>query len=176
MAQSTFALLDDAELSTILAALRHYQATGQCDSPNDIATNNGTVEPLDEGAIDALCERLNAADDELPQFGEGETVRLLTDTLGADQDGGEHHLTAAELATIPATVARVSHLSNGQGWQYDISIPVMPGHVDEEGDPLTITVAIDETDRDAAGNLPVERFIVPTAAGAPQQGTRKPRL
>lgn len=58
---------NDAELATVLAALRYYQANGQGDPANrsdeihDVATNGGEVEAsLDGAAIDALCERLNA--------------------------------------------------------------------------------------------------------------------
>lgn len=58
-------LLDLAELSTVLAALRYYQANGQCEPGNrsdeidEIATCGDEVKSLDEYDIDALCERLN---------------------------------------------------------------------------------------------------------------------
>lgn len=54
--------LTDRELGTVLAALRMYQRAlaEYRDEPfSDIATNGGTVHPLDESEIDALCERLN---------------------------------------------------------------------------------------------------------------------
>jgi hypothetical protein len=57
--------LSAAELHTILAALRFYQAHGQGDPFNrsdwihHIATNGGEVmASLDELGIDELCERL----------------------------------------------------------------------------------------------------------------------
>ena len=55
--------LDNRELATVLAALRYWQGilledvrSYDCDT---IATDNGTLEPLGVGEIDALCERLN---------------------------------------------------------------------------------------------------------------------
>lgn len=55
-----------AELSTVLAALRYYQHYGEQTNPacrlpdiEAIATNEGTVEALDDAGVDALCERLN---------------------------------------------------------------------------------------------------------------------
>lgn len=60
--------LNPAELATILAALRHYQATGQGDPDNrtdaihEIATDGDAVS-LDDAGIDALCEHLNAPPD-----------------------------------------------------------------------------------------------------------------
>jgi hypothetical protein len=51
------------ELATILAALRFWQRAGLggASKPQewDIATNDGTVEPLTEEQIDTLCERIN---------------------------------------------------------------------------------------------------------------------
>lgn len=59
------AKLDSRELATVLAALRRWQVV--LDGPAqprewDIATNEGTVEPLNELEIDALCERLNVGE------------------------------------------------------------------------------------------------------------------
>lgn len=55
--------LNIEELATVLAALRYWQRTGHgaAAMPRewDIATDDGTLEPLDVDAIDALCERLN---------------------------------------------------------------------------------------------------------------------
>lgn len=60
--------LDDAELATILAALRFYQAAGmgdpfnRSDAIHEIATNGGEVfSSLDAEGIDQLCEKLNVA-------------------------------------------------------------------------------------------------------------------
>lgn len=52
------------ELATLLAALRHYQATGGLTAPGieDVATGGGEFAPLDQKEIDALCERLNFDD------------------------------------------------------------------------------------------------------------------
>lgn len=51
---------NDREHSTILAALRYWQARGVAPvGIQDIATNDGAVEPLDDVEIDALCERFN---------------------------------------------------------------------------------------------------------------------
>jgi hypothetical protein len=53
------------ELATVLAALRYWQREGQSgnsvdtEPEQDVATNGGTLEPLAEDEIDALCERLN---------------------------------------------------------------------------------------------------------------------
>ena len=69
----------DAELATVLAALRHWQRAlheaettpateGEACEPPEwcIANNEGTVEPLTVSQIDGLCERLNSAS--LPEW------------------------------------------------------------------------------------------------------------
>lgn len=64
-------MLDIRELSTVLAALRFYQAAmdeaghgqGIPSDIVDIADNLGQVEPLDADEIDTLCEKLNFGDD-----------------------------------------------------------------------------------------------------------------
>lgn len=54
-----------AEHATILAALRYYQRFALTDPVNlpleiaYIASNLGSVQPLDDDDIDHLCERLN---------------------------------------------------------------------------------------------------------------------
>lgn len=54
-----------ADLATILAALRFYQERGLGDPGNrsdeihEIATDGGGVISLDDNGIDDLCERLN---------------------------------------------------------------------------------------------------------------------
>ena len=56
--------IDDRELATILAALRCYTEFG-C-SAEDIATNGGEFEPLDDEEIDALCEEMNLGERDAP--------------------------------------------------------------------------------------------------------------
>jgi hypothetical protein len=52
--------LNDRELSTILAALRMWQqSTWRKVELENIVTNDGTVVPLDNAEIDALCQRIN---------------------------------------------------------------------------------------------------------------------
>ena len=58
--------LDYRELATVIAALRFYQrgllggpSTFASYAESDIATGGGTLVPLDDLEIDALCERLN---------------------------------------------------------------------------------------------------------------------
>ena len=53
-----------AELSTILAALRLWQRTPlySVEPEFDIATGDGTIDPLDNEDIDSLCERLNCGE------------------------------------------------------------------------------------------------------------------
>jgi hypothetical protein len=56
--------LDDRELATVLAALRNW-CSDTIDSAislaiDDIATNGGTLTPLDAEEINSLCERLNS--------------------------------------------------------------------------------------------------------------------
>lgn len=55
--------LSEAELATVLAALRFWQSKGQLESATfglqQIATNEGLVEPLDSDQIDDLCEKIN---------------------------------------------------------------------------------------------------------------------
>jgi hypothetical protein len=61
MTQVLYALTD-AEHATVLAALRAYQAQLNLPLPinlREIATNYGTIEPLDAKQIDQLCESLN---------------------------------------------------------------------------------------------------------------------
>jgi hypothetical protein len=64
--------IDIRELSTVLAALRYWQASGCRPAMSDderrracaiqtIATNGETLVPLDAEEIDVLCERLNRA-------------------------------------------------------------------------------------------------------------------
>ena len=55
--------IDEREHATILAALRLWQHDCAHGSAvlDDIASNGGTVPPLDAGEIDALCERINLA-------------------------------------------------------------------------------------------------------------------
>jgi hypothetical protein len=73
--RSTVAHLTAPELATILAALRHYQQTGQGDPANradmihNIATDNGRLVSLDSSGIDDLCNRINIV-------GEAELERL----------------------------------------------------------------------------------------------------
>lgn len=69
-------LLSTRQLSTVLAALRYYQndldgprLSGDVDPDgalNDIATNSGAHGGLDASEIDALCERLNLGDRDIP--------------------------------------------------------------------------------------------------------------
>ena len=57
------------ELATILAALRYWQrcgleAGGQS-AEDDIATDGGTIVPLNTWEIDSLCYRLNGLETQL---------------------------------------------------------------------------------------------------------------
>ncbi len=54
--------LDDRELATVLGALRTYQIAMAENLPHnidDIVSDGGTLKPLTDAEIDALCERLN---------------------------------------------------------------------------------------------------------------------
>lgn len=56
-------ILNSHQICTIIAALRMYQfelAINTLGEWLDIATDGGTIVPLDDDEIDALCERLNA--------------------------------------------------------------------------------------------------------------------
>lgn len=59
-------LLNASELSTILAALRHWQRTGLADRPQDIPLELAPLfedaPPLEGHEIDDLCERLNGGE------------------------------------------------------------------------------------------------------------------
>jgi hypothetical protein len=59
---------DDQETAIILAGLRLIQRQGVPDDLEDIATNFGAFDPLDDDDIDALCERINTATSE-PRWG-----------------------------------------------------------------------------------------------------------
>jgi hypothetical protein len=52
---------DRRQLSTIFAALRHWQRVGMIDdTPEwDIATDGGSLEPMSVDEIDGLCEEIN---------------------------------------------------------------------------------------------------------------------
>lgn len=56
--------LTPRELGTVLAALRLWQRLNgpPADDLMDIATDGGTLTPLDDDEIDALCERLNGGE------------------------------------------------------------------------------------------------------------------
>lgn len=56
--------LEGAELATVLAALRYWQREGLMSAgcEQDIASDGGRIEPLTEGQIDELCERLNCSE------------------------------------------------------------------------------------------------------------------
>lgn len=55
--------IDDRELSTLLAALRNWQQTYHKPLEiEEIATNGGECDPLDNDEIDALCIRINCGE------------------------------------------------------------------------------------------------------------------
>ena len=59
-------ILSPSELATILAALRYFQDETQCLEPSEIRElypQFADAAPLPTQEIDALCERLNIADD-----------------------------------------------------------------------------------------------------------------
>jgi hypothetical protein len=59
----TLTELDIREVSIILAALRHWQNSPRRSSDVEaIADNGGDVCRLDDGEIDALCEKINTRD------------------------------------------------------------------------------------------------------------------
>lgn len=64
--------LTHAELSTVLAALRHWQARLATTTIEErfeaIATDGGTIQPLNVEQIDALCERLNNGEYDGPNY------------------------------------------------------------------------------------------------------------
>lgn len=51
-------VLNDREVSAIVAALRHWQITTPDDCLFDIACRNGSIEPLDNQEISELAEKL----------------------------------------------------------------------------------------------------------------------
>lgn len=51
--------LSDRKIATILAALRHWQATVNDDERNAFPHFYEDIEPLSDEEIDALCELLN---------------------------------------------------------------------------------------------------------------------
>ena len=63
-ANAKWSALNSAELATVLAALRYWQREGLMSAgcEQDIATDGGRLEPLTEGQIEALCERLNCGE------------------------------------------------------------------------------------------------------------------
>lgn len=60
----TVITLDERQLATVLAALRHWQATPSEHTMdlNAIATNEDEFAALDLEEIDELCEEINCAD------------------------------------------------------------------------------------------------------------------
>lgn len=87
--------LDARHLATILGSLRATQAVQQSEplAPEiqDIMTDGGTLAALDDGEVDALCERLNAG---------GLTFGEAVNHYGAVQDADEPDL-AAYRAAVP---------------------------------------------------------------------------
>jgi hypothetical protein len=77
--------LNIRETATVLAALRYWQREGLMSGgyEHDIASNNDTEEPLAEGEIESLCERLNMGPD--PEEDDSVWV-LFTDTHNGAQD------------------------------------------------------------------------------------------
>ena len=61
--------IDERELGTILAALRHWQETSCRGELLDIATDGGRLGALTSGEVDALCERINTGRDGEPTVG-----------------------------------------------------------------------------------------------------------
>lgn len=92
--------VNDRELATILASLRHWQRNNRQDatkSPEyDVATNGDTLQPLGNVEIDELCERVNGGDDELPVHlvATLERVSAAYDSEDADYDA------AGEVETV----------------------------------------------------------------------------
>lgn len=85
-------MLDASELATVLAALRCWQrtlTTADSKPPEwDIATNDGSVEPLSADAldtddIDMLVERLNSEDELQPRAAPGQEAAEPCDECGA---------------------------------------------------------------------------------------------
>lgn len=54
--------LTEQETATVLAALRQRQRGDTTAEIEDIASDNGRLDPMDSEEIDALCEKINAAE------------------------------------------------------------------------------------------------------------------
>jgi len=54
------AAIDQRAVHTLLAALRHWQRTSHVMELDEIASNGGEVDPLNDAEIDDLCELLNS--------------------------------------------------------------------------------------------------------------------
>lgn len=63
-------VLTEHELATVLAALRYWQRNSKKSATPewDIATSAGEFDPLTDGQIDTLCERLNLGTAKEPVF------------------------------------------------------------------------------------------------------------
>jgi hypothetical protein len=81
--------LDYREISTVLAALRHWQAEDERHDAeaHGIATDDGTIDSLTDDEIDALCERINTTDPVAPDVPE-----LVVEFHYDDGDVGAHPL------------------------------------------------------------------------------------
>lgn len=152
------------DLDKITKALSHHRGVETMTPDQLIFTACNSFDP------EKLIE-LGIAD-EMPLFKEGDKIRILTDLAGEDYEGREHHLSVAELAEKEATVNSVRFLRGGQGWQYNVSVQVRPGELDEDGDPFTIDGNFDNSDL-VEGKMPLELFHGPEEAAAPR---RKPGM
>jgi hypothetical protein len=87
--------MNERELATVLAALRFWQDRGAYERGffRGIASDQGTLVPLDEEEIDALCEKLNfpatfTVPDQAAACREGWGLFLADDRLEIQRDEG----------------------------------------------------------------------------------------
>jgi len=79
-------VVDRRELATILAALRFHQdenLQNRSDIPDkvikDIATDEGSLKPLDLKAVNRLCEKINTCDEVSAGVQQKDQVLIVTD-------------------------------------------------------------------------------------------------
>ena len=157
-----FLQVDNRELATILAALRYYQRTGVCldarngdliipEEERDVATDGGTLEPLDENEIDELCERVNCEPSALVD----QLVAALERASAACDSEGNDYDWAGE-------VENVLDAAYAAGLGPKVSAPLkrlLMAEIDnvEGDDPATLETVKDSLD---SGYRPYDKFPV----------------
>lgn len=133
-------VVDRRELATILAALRFHQdenlqnRSGIPDKViKDIATDEGSLKPLDFKAVDRLCERINTCDEVCAGMQKRDWVLIVT------YRGEVVHVRAYE-AKSSATKGLLKYLREEHDYDGRKSIGAVSEWVEENGNRLGVDI------------------------------------